>query len=287
MMSINATPKAGLAEDSLGEAVQRSEQLYDRLLIAPEVELTVVVGPSGASSATFRGQPFWTLSCAVEGWRLGALPVDRRILMIRRRGQREELVAFREQLTPYSVLRIRARLLDEPGSDPQALFEEVLGEEALDAELTSLARELQLPVVYEDVALGSFELDRRLNWFSGSVRWGTSSIGLNLVADEHGQITNSLGGARQLWANQLVWTEKVRDFAASRLLDLKNGSWLDDDEAPLAASDFVRKVSIQSVVVDADGACEFWLDDGALFWGHSIVVRGSLSEGLVDAEIAG
>lgn len=102
-----------------------------------------------------------------------------------------------------------------------------------------------------------------------------------------GQITSSLEVARELWANQLVWTEKVRKFSASRLLDLKNESWLDADEAPLAADDFARKVSIESVVVDADGACEFWLDDGALFAGHSIVVRGSVSNGLVEAEIAG
>lgn len=177
--------------------------------------------------------------------------------------------------------------MDEPGSDPQAMLEEVLGEEGLDVELTSLARELQQPVVYEDVALGSFELDRRVNWFSGSVRWGTSSVGLNLMPDDRGQISSSLEVARELWANQSVWTEKVRNFSASRLLDLKNESWLDADEAPLAASDFAGKVSIASVVIDADGTCEFWLDDGALFAGHSIVVRGSVSNGLVEAEIAG
>lgn len=281
------SPKAGAAEDSLNEAVRRSEQLYDRMSSAPEVELTVVVGPSGASSGTFRGQTFWTMTCAVEGWRLGRLPIDRRRLMIRRRGRREELAAYRQQLTPYSVLRLRVRLLDEPGSDPQALLEEVLGEEGIDVELTSLARELQQPVVYEDVSLGSFELDRRLNWFSGSVRWGTSSVGVNLVPDGSGQIASSLKVARELWTNQSAWTEKVREFAASRLLDLKNESWLDIGEAPLAAGDFASKVSMASVVVDADGACEFWLDDGALFSGHSIVVRGSVSDGLVEAEIAG
>lgn len=284
---VNASPKAGTADDSLSEAVRRAEQLYDRMSNALEVELTVVVGPSGASRATFQGQSFWTMTCAAVGWRLGPLPMDRRCLMIRRRGRRDELQAYCQQLTPYSVLRVRARLLDEPGSDPQALLEEVLGEQRLDVELTSLARELQKPVIYEDVALGSFKLDQRVNWFSGSVRWGTSSVGLNLMPDDRGQITSSLEVARELWANQLVWTEKVRKFSASRLLDLKNESWLDADEAPLAADDFARKVSIESVVVDADGACEFWLDDGALFAGHSIVVRGSVSNGLVEAEIAG
>ena len=112
-------------------------------------------------------------------------------------------------------------------------------------------------------------------------------MGLDLLPDNHGQITSSLEVARQLWANQFLWIEKVKDFSATRLLDLKNESRLDADEAPLAVSDFVRKASIESAVIDADGACEFWLDDGALFSGHSIVVRGSLSDGLVDAEIAG
>ncbi|MBN6207504.1 DUF2262 domain-containing protein [Ralstonia pickettii] len=117
--------------------------------------------------------------------------------------------------------------------------------------------------------------------------WGSSTVGIKLVPDDRGQITGPLEVARELSANQSVWMEKVRNFSASRLLDLKNESWLDTGEAPLTAGDFLRKVSIESVVVDADGVCEFWLNDGALFSGHSIVVRGSVSDGLVDAEIAG
>jgi hypothetical protein len=33
-----------------------------------------------------------------------------------------------------------------------------------------------------------------------------------------------------------------------------------------------------------DGAFEFWHNDGDLFWGHSILIVGSLEEGLTDGE---
>ena len=207
--------------------------------------------------------------------------------MIRRRGQQRQLDAYRSQLTPYSVLRIKARLLDDPGGEPQALLENVLAEETGDTELAAFAREQQRPVFHEDAALGRFELDRRLNWFSRSMPWGTSSVKVNLATDDHGQISSALEAARALWMEQAGWSEKVGQFAATRLLDMKNDDWLAPGEVALSASDFAGRLRMESVVVEADGGYEFWLDDGGLFAGHSILVRGSVSDGLFDAEIAG
>ncbi len=278
------TSSAATAGGGLDPLVARSEQLYERMTGAEEADLTVVVGPSGASSATFRGQAFWTMTCAVIGWRVGQRPMERRRLMIRRRGQRGELDAFRSQLKPYSVFRIKARLLDEPDSEPQALLEQVLGEETGDAELAALAHEQQQPVFHDDADLGRFEFDRRLNWYSRSLPWDGSTAKLNLTADDKGQISSALNVAKELWKAQAAWSEKVGKFAAAQLVSLKNDSWLDSGEAPLTESDFAGKVQMESVIVDPDGACEFWLKDGGLFAGHSILVRGSVSDGLLDAD---
>ena len=281
---LGASPQTAMANGSLDPFVARSEQ---RMSSAVEVELTVVVGPGGASSATFRGQSFWTMACEVVAWRVGQLPVERRRLMIRRRGQQGQLDVYRSQLTPYSIFRIGARLLDEPGGEPQALLEKVLAEETGDTELAAFAREQQQPVFHDDADLGRFELDRRLDWFSRSMLWGTSSVKVNLATDEHGQISSALEVARELWKEQAAWSEKVGQFAASRLLDLKNDDWLASGETTLSVSDFAGRLRMESVVVEADGDYEFWLDDGGLFAGHSILVRGSVSDGLSDAEIAG
>lgn len=53
------------------------------------------------------------------------------------------------------------------------------------------------------------------------------------------------------------------------------------------AAAFVGRMRLESISVDKEGNFDFWHDDGGLFFGHSIVVRGSLGEGCVDADIPG
>jgi hypothetical protein len=72
-----------------------------------------------------------------------------------------------------------------------------------------------------------------------------------------------------------------------KLLPLKNDSWLGENERELTPADFKKKMKLQSINVAGDGSFEFWHDDGDLFWGHSIQIRGKLKDGLVDADIPG
>jgi hypothetical protein len=46
-------------------------------------------------------------------------------------------------------------------------------------------------------------------------------------------------------------------------------------------------MKLESITVHPDGRFEFWFDDGDLFWGHSIAVRGSLAEGPTEASVEG
>jgi len=46
-------------------------------------------------------------------------------------------------------------------------------------------------------------------------------------------------------------------------------------------------VSLSSITVHPQGTFEFWYDDGDLFWGHSIMISGSIEKGLREAGIHG
>ena len=46
-------------------------------------------------------------------------------------------------------------------------------------------------------------------------------------------------------------------------------------------------MKIESITVHPDGGFEFWHNDGDLFWGHSILISGSLVEGPNSADIPG
>jgi hypothetical protein len=71
------------------------------------------------------------------------------------------------------------------------------------------------------------------------------------------------------------------------LLNLKNDNWLDDGEDEVTAEQFIEAMRLESIAVYPDGSFVFWHQDGDLFWGHSIQICGSLSEGLTDADIPG
>ena len=83
------------------------------------------------------------------------------------------------------------------------------------------------------------------------------------------------------------WASKVNDYAAGQLLELKNDNWLDEDESAISREDFLGRMQLNSITVHPEGEFEFWHDDGDLFWGHSILVSGSFTDGITHADIAG
>mgnify|MGYP000913203637 FL=1 len=60
------------------------------------------------------------------------------------------------------------------------------------------------------------------------------------------------------------------------LLDVKNSSWLEENELDLTENEFRKRLTLESITVMDLGDIEFWFNDGDLFWGHSILVSGNL-----------
>jgi hypothetical protein len=184
--------------DVFEEARLRAEQLLARLAAAPVVVLTGVVDASGVSGGSLRGGP-WTMHFSFAAWRHGHGDIDVRRLTIRRPVQQQELDSFRAQIKPYVVLEVRARFLDDDGPNgPQALLDFAIGEEPHDLGLNSLAEELQQPVTLSDGVFGVLQLDRRVNWFSGEVEWGSNSVRVNLHPGVDGQVRTALQVAHTL-----------------------------------------------------------------------------------------
>lgn len=51
--------------------------------------------------------------------------------------------------------------------------------------------------------------------------------------------------------------------------------------------EFIRKIKLESITVREDGHFDFWFEDGDIFWGHSIMVRGDQERGFFDASFHG
>jgi hypothetical protein len=169
----------------------------------------------------------------------------------------------------------------------RAVVQKVLAAKPVDETLRQFAQRLRDPVVISTQQFGQVVMNPVIGWFEGKVKWNRKTIKLHLEPGEDGSISDAIKTAECLWSNQAAWKRKVDEFAVEKLLSLKNESWLGEDEPELTPGDFKKKTKLQSINVSGDGSFEFWHDDGNLFWGHSIQIRGTLKDGLADADIPG
>jgi hypothetical protein len=276
-----------MAEDAdyFADAARRMQRLFEQLMASPISDVLAVVGANGPGAGRNHGDEMWTMSFTVEAWRVAEGEIQKRPLTVRRKVTDSELRTWQDLIQAYEVIHLKARVVESDPGGPEALLEDFAGRVASDAELNAIAEELQKPVTLEDSLLGTFTLDRRVDWFTGEPLWAGQSISLNL--SESAEAREALGTAHALWQNQSEWNQRVRSFAVERLLPLKNDFWLDEEEAELTPEQFDNRMTLDSITVNADGSFEFWHNDGDLFAGHWIQISGSLSEGPTDADIPG
>jgi hypothetical protein len=274
--------------DSFAEARALESRLLAQLRASPIVDVAGVVAPSGVAGVRSHGDEFWTVVFGFLAWRVEKEELQTQQLAIRRHVVEEEIDRFRELLVPYSVMRIRARVVaDSVFGSAQALLEFVVGPDSSDAVLNDQAVRLQEPVEFDDPVFGTFTLNRRYDWFTADTVWDGDVVSLNLMAEKPTDHQAALKVAHALWDAENSWSARIRDYAVCKLLPLKNDNWLDEDETEITADQFNERMSLESVTVYPDGEFEFWHEDGDLFWGHSILIKGSLLEGPTEAGLHG
>lgn len=276
------------SNDEIAQAEARMKRHREQLAASPIVEVLGVVSPSGVGAGRSGKQELWDLLMTLNPWRVPGGKLEPKVLSVNRPVTEAELRHYQEVLKPYSVVRLKVHLGKLPDLDfPEALLEEVVDVDRSDAELNEKAAELQQPVKFDDPTLGTFTLDRSVDWFAAEAEWLGTPVRLSLSATEPAEIENALKTAHSLWKEQETWNQRILDYAVKELLSLKNGTWPDEDESEVTADQFKARMKLEAVTIDPDGAFEFWHDDGDLFWGHSIQVAGDIGKGLKDAGIRG
>jgi hypothetical protein len=130
---------------------------------------------------------------------------------------------------------------------------------------------------------GALTLDPEVDWFEGTANWNGTPIRIVFPVDEETLHDDALESAQTLWADQVKWKQSIEAYAIQALLGIKNSDWLEDDEVELTAEEFLSRITLETVSVAAEGDFEFWYNDGDIFAGHSIVVRGNLELGPIEA----
>lgn len=274
-------------DDEIAQAEAYMRRYRRKLAASPIVDVLGVVSPSGVSAGRSGDEEVWTLQLTLTPWRFPGGELQPKVLGVHRPVTDKELRKFRSLLKPFSVVRVKAHIGVTWLGFPDALLEEVVGVDKSDAELNAKAKELRKPVTFADPKLGTFTMDRSVDWFTAKTEWMGQPVSLNLSATKPKDLQKALTAAHTLWRAQKGWSKRIGNYAVKELLPLKNDYWLGDDETKLNAKQFKARMTLRAITVTPRGSFEFWHDDGDLFWGHSIQVAGDIRKGLNDAGIHG
>lgn len=244
-------------------------------------QLRGLVDGLGSGGASVGNTDKWSLVFHLVAWR-----DDKNIRIEKLRCEmpvtKPVLADFMKLIRPYSIIEARIKDFTSNGAAVLEAVQVFAGE---DGELTTVKDELLTPVRIDTPHFGVLELDRRFGEYVGQIDWCGSNVSLCLSCSDHNAPEAVLAVADTLFSARRDWSMRVKEFAADRMLSLKNDNWLHDDESDLSREDFISCMTLTEISIDESGSFTFSNDDGDLFWGHSIAVSGNIADGLKDAEI--
>ena len=196
---------------------------------------------------------------------------------------RDGLESWMGRLRPYQILDAEVDAADARC----IVLREITALDVADTALSELATRLKQPVSVSHDVLGALTLNREFCLYEGHVSWMQREVAIELECAEPDEPGPAIDNAVRLVGSQQAWWDRITTYAVDELLELKNESWREDGEADVSASEFLERLSLESISVSSEGKFSFWFDDGGLFWGHAVVVAGSLETGPDRADIAG
>ena len=193
-------------------------------------------------------------------------------------GDEQLLEVLRRRTRPDFIIKFRGRVSE----DGKRLLLLDLPEPGFDPDLKAILEEQKKPVTFWEEGLGTFTLNRQVDWFETEVDWLGGQI--SLVFDAGEDRAEVLQRAKTLLSGAADWDERIRAYAADDLLVSAN-DWAEDEE--ITREQFIQRMELESIEIRADGSFEFWFADGDMFYGHSIHVSGDMEHGPDDAAMEG
>ena len=171
------------------------------------------------------------------------------------------------------------------------LIVEVLEENPPCLELDEVLAEYRKPVVLNDEELGELSLDKDLDMFEGGISWRGEDIDISLEVDSSSEDTwtAAVAAMKQMVTDQDRWDRDMRAFAARELTELAC-DWresADEDVPEITEESFAQRIELTSIAMDPDGSFSVYFDDDDMFFGHCVVVYGTLEGGVSSAVMAG
>jgi hypothetical protein len=124
-------------------------------------------------------------------------------------------------------------------------------------------------------------------YYNGSGTYGETQFEFTIGTYEVSDVPARLEKARSIYRAVDRVVERAANYAATKMLELKNDSWEEEDGRVISHQEFKERLVISSLTLDHDGDLVIYFDDGDLFFGHHVMVTET-SDGTLDrAEIQG
>ncbi len=272
------------------EPIQNTENKQYKALAAQfqpeELSILAVTGANGFSGGKTGKEKLWTAHLGLTAWMEEDSPdIHRGEFVLTTIADDRLLDVLRQRTPPDFIVKCKVRV----SPDGQRLLLLDLPVPGFDPDLKAILEEQKKPVTFREEGLGTFTLNRQVDWFETEINWLGTEISLTIDMEEARE--EALQNAKTLLASAADWDKRVRECAADELLQNAN-DWNQemekDGETPtITREQFMERMELESIEVMADGSFQFWFADGDMFYGHSIWVSGDLENGPDEASMEG
>jgi hypothetical protein len=243
-----------------------------------------IVDSKGPGGSHFQGEEYWTFSFSFYTWYKEDKNVSNTSLYVYKEVEHSKVRELMDKVKKESVIKIRIKC---PIENSRVELIDIEETDFYDEILQPYLDEIKREVAYIDDNLGTLVYDKGVEWFSKNMQWCSNYAELVFNTNDVDELKRMIRDYSFVLENNKEWDVKAREFAALKLLDLKNDFWLDEDEAELTHSDFVNRIGLESLSIESDGGLTFWFKDGDIFAGHVIIVKANSNGEFLDAEMAG
>ena len=250
-----------------------------------ELPILAVTGANGFGGGRAGKEKLWRASIGLTAWMEEDSPDIHRGEFVLSTIADDQLLEHLQRRVPRDfIIKFKGRVSE----DGKGLLLLDLPEPAFDPDLKAILEEQKKPVTFWEEGLGTFTLNRQVDWFETELDWLGAEI--SLVFDQDENRADCVMNAKALLADAAGWDRRVREYAADELLSTANdwaGQMEDEEPQEITREQFMERMELESIEIRADGSFQFWFGDGDLFYGHSIWVSGDLENGPDDASMEG
>jgi hypothetical protein len=285
-----------MKKKTIEESIKIYNEVYALIETFPEQIVHAVLGITAPSALKVDGpEVTWQLHIRVIAWRFPGEEVRNKEMIVSKLMSPKQFYELQAKVDSQSVIAFKAKVYeDSPLGNSRAVLTELLNspnDEVLNKVLLDFQEEYQKPVEMFDPYFGKLTLCKSLNSFEREVEYLGSSVELSIHDDDDDDLrytfNERLEIAKTLMKDIEKWSLLAKEFAALKLIELKNSFWLGEGESAVNKDEFISRLKISSITIYIDGSFDITFTDGNLFFGHLISVSGSLSEGLTQADMLG